>query len=134
MARSLNKVYLLGNLGSDPELRTLPSGAKVVNVNLATTERYKSKDNWEEKTLWHRLVFWQGDAETVAQYCRKGSRIHIEGRIDYRKWTDDHGKDQMATDVVVRSLIMCDGRSGGGEPAQGGPPPDTGVGDDDLPF
>lgn len=121
MAGSVNKVILIGNLGADPEVRSLPSGGKVVNLSVATSERWKDRNTGEqrERTEWHRVViFSEGLARVAEQYLRKGSKVYVEGQLQTRKWQDQSGQDRYSTDVVVAGLggvlTMLDGRSDGG--------------------
>src|SRR3954469_18452919 len=121
MAGSVNKVILVGNLGADPEVRTLPSGNKVVNLSLATSENWKDKTSGErrEKTEWHRIViFSEGLAKVAEQYLRKGAKVYIEGQLQTRKWTDQSGVEKYSTEVVLQgfnsNLTMLDGARGGG--------------------
>ena len=146
----VNKVILIGNLGSDPEVKYLSSGVAVANVNLATSESWTDKKSGErqEKTEWHRLVFWRKTAEIVGQYLRKGSKIYVEGRLETRSWDDQSGQKRYTTEVVVNDMQMLDSRGEGvsGGATESGPPPpvepsfgaqDGGGGDpedDDLPF
>jgi single-strand DNA-binding protein len=125
MAGSVNKVILIGNLGADPEVRSLPSGGKVVNLRVATTDTWRDKNTGErkEKTEWHRVViFNEGLTRVAEQYLRKGSKVYIEGALQTRKWEKD-GVDQYSTEVVLQNfnsqLTMLDGR-GDGEGASGG--------------
>ena len=130
MARGLNKVMLIGNLGQDPEVRYTPSGAAVANVNIATTETWTDRQSGQrqERTEWHRVVFFNKLAEIVQQYLKKGSKIYIEGKLQTRKWQDQNGLDRYSTEVVAKDMQMLDGRSGdfqGGQnqnaPAQNAP-------------
>lgn len=152
MARGVNKVILIGNLGADPEVRYTPSGAAVVNVNLATNESWTDRSGErQERTEWHRLVLWSKQAEIAGQYLRKGSKIYVEGRLQTRAWDDQSGQKRYTTEVVVNDMQMLDGRGEGmgGAPPQGGgggraadvgaegnepPPAGGGPEDDDLPF
>ena len=142
MARGVNKVILLGNLGFDPEVRHTQSGTTVANLRLATTESVKVGDGWEDRTEWHRIVLFGRTAETAGQYLKKGSQVYIEGRIQTRKWQDQQGNDRYSTEVVGRNMIMLGGRGGGGgqavpaavPEAMDTGSPDVGSGDDDLPF
>ncbi|MDR3472681.1 MAG: single-stranded DNA-binding protein [Devosia sp.] len=125
MAGSVNKVILIGNLGADPEVRSLPSGGKVVNLRVATTDTWRDKNSGErkEKTEWHRVViFNEGLARVAEQYLRKGAKVYIEGALQTRKWEKD-GVDQYSTEIVLQNfnsqLTMLDGR-GEGEGAGGG--------------
>jgi single-strand DNA-binding protein len=126
MAGSVNKVILVGNLGADPDVRTLPSGGKVVNLSVATSERWKDRNSGEqrERTEWHRVViFSEGLARVAEQYLRKGSKVYLEGQLQTRKWQDQSGQDKYSTEVVLQgfnsALTLLDGR-GEGEGAGGG--------------
>src|SRR5687768_1321904 len=128
MAGSVNKVILVGNLGADPEVRNLPSGGKVVNLSIATSENWKDKNTGErrEKTEWHRVViFSEGLARVAESYLKKGSKVYIEGQLQTRKWQDQSGADKYSTEVVLQgfnsNLTLLDGRGdGGGDSAGGG--------------
>jgi single-strand DNA-binding protein len=125
MAGSVNKVILVGNLGRDPEIKQLPSGASIANLSVATSETWRDKASGErkEKTEWHRVVvFNEGLVRICEQYLKKGSKIYLEGQLETRKWQDKDGNDKYSTEVVLRnfnaSLTMLDGRnesSGGGD-------------------
>ncbi len=152
MAGSVNKVILVGNLGRDPEIRHTQDGNKIVNLSLATSERWKDKSTGEprERTEWHRVVIFNDRLGDVAeQYLRKGSKVYIEGQIQTRKWTDQSGQDKYTTEVVLQryrgELHMLDSRGGGGAPAgqedrsaaSAGAPasgPTGGDFDDEIPF
>lgn len=117
MAGSVNKVILVGNLGADPEVRNLPSGGKVVNLSIATSENWKDKNTGErrEKTEWHRVViFSEGLTRVAESYLRKGSKVYIEGQLQTRKWQDQSGADKYSTEVVLQgfnsNLTLLDGR------------------------
>lgn len=116
MARGVNKVIIVGNLGQDPEVRYTPSGSAVANVSIATTEQWKDKQTGEtnEKTEWHRVVFFNRLAEIVAEYLKKGRQIYIEGRLQTRKWQDQSGNDRYTTEIVANEMQMLGGREGGG--------------------
>ncbi len=117
MARGVNKVILVGNLGRDPEVRYTPSGSAVANVTIATSESWKDKQTGEnqERTEWHRVVFFNRLAEIVAEYVKKGSQIYIEGKLQTRKWQDkETGADRYSTEIVANEMQMLGGRSGGG--------------------
>ena len=152
MARGVNKVILVGNLGADPETRYTAGGSAVSNVRLATTDAWKDKQSGEqqERTEWHRVVFWGRLAEIAAEYLRKGSQIYVEGRIQTRKWQDKDGQDRWSTEIVGNEMQMLGGR-GGGQSAppdfDGGQSEDSGASrgsakkaaavedfDDDIPF
>ena len=159
MARGINKVILVGNLGKDPEVRYSPNGGAVTNITVATSESWKDKNTGEkqEKTEWHRVVFFGKLAEIAGEYLKKGAQIYLEGRLQTRKWQDKEGKDRYTTEIVANEMQMLgsregrggsaaefdqsadEGRSGGRAPAMasgggGGksaPPSDF---DDDIPF
>ena len=127
MAGSVNKVILVGNLGADPEIRTLNSGDRVANLRLATSETWRDRTTGErkEKTEWHRVVIFNDNLVKVAeQYLRKGSTVYIEGAIQTRKWTDQSGQEKFSTEVVLQKfrgeLTMLDGRGGDAEQGEGG--------------
>lgn len=155
MARGINKVILVGNLGRDPEMKYTASGAAIANITVATSESWNDKQTGEkvEKTEWHRVVFFRRLAEVVGEYLRKGSQVYIEGKLQTRKWQDQNGQDRYTTEIVASDMQMLGGRGGegGGRPQGGGgggfrnnPPeqqapaqskPDNGgFDDDDIPF
>jgi single-strand DNA-binding protein len=156
MARGVNKVILVGNLGQDPESRTTPGGTTVTNIRIATTDSWTDKQSGEKKeqTEWHTVVMWNRLGEIAAEYLRKGSQVYIEGRLQTRKWQDKEGKDRYSTEVVASDMQMLGGRGGGGGAAQetrdsregqsrGGAPAPAAAGggggsaadfDDDIPF
>lgn len=104
MAGSLNKVMLIGNLGADPEVRSLPNGGKVCNLSVATSESWRDKDSGErkERTEWHRVVIWpEGLVKVAEQYLSKGDKVYVEGELQTRKWQDQDGKDRYSTEVVL---------------------------------
>jgi single-strand DNA-binding protein len=112
MAKSLNRVTLIGNLGADPELRTTPQGMNVVTVSIATTESYKDKnDAWQEATEWHRVVLWNRLADIAKEYLKKGSKVYIEGRLKTSNYVDKDNITRYSTDVVASNLIMMGGSS-----------------------
>jgi single-strand DNA-binding protein len=115
MARGVNKVILVGNLGRDPEVRYTPSGSAVANVTIATSDQWKDKQTGEqqERTEWHRVVFFNRLAEVVAEYVKKGQQIYVEGRIQTRKWQDQSGQDRYTTEIVANEMQMLGGRGGG---------------------
>lgn len=117
MARGVNKVILIGNLGNDPEVRYTPSGSAVANVNLATSETWRDKQTGElqDRTEWHRVVFFNRLAEIVGEYLRKGSKIYIEGTLRTRKWQDKNGIDRYTTEIIANEMHILDSRSGGQE-------------------
>ena len=122
MARGVNKVILLGNLGADPETRYTASGSAVTNIRLATTDSWRDKQSGErqERTEWHRVVFFSRLAEIAAEYLRKGSQCYIEGRIQTRKWQGQDGQDRYSTEIVANDMQMLGGRGGGGGGGDGG--------------
>ena|SRR5258708_7387132 len=119
MARGVNKVILIGNLGRDPEVRYSPNGQAVANVTIATSESWKDKNTGEkqERTEWHRIVFWGKLAEIAGEYLKKGSQIYIEGRIQTRKWQDKDGNERYTTEIVANEMQMLGSREGRGAPA-----------------
>ena len=144
MARGVNKVILIGNLGSDPEIRHTSSGISVANVNLATSESWtdKTTGDRQERTEWHRLVLWRQLAELAEKYLKKGRKIYVEGKIQTRSWDAEDGQKRYSTEVVVDDLQMLDSRDGDrggasfGDPGPLEPPPENRdpSQDDDLPF
>jgi single-strand DNA-binding protein len=120
MAGSVNKVILVGNLGNDPESRSLGNGGEVVNLSVATTESWKDRDgNKQERTEWHRVVIFNENLGKVAKsYLRKGSKVYLEGQLQTRKWQDNSGADKYSTEVVLQrfrgELVLLDSRGGGG--------------------
>jgi single-strand DNA-binding protein len=159
MARGVNKVILVGNLGADPDTRYMPSGKAVTNIRVATSESWKDRQtgDMQERTEWHSIVMYDKLGEIAAEYLRKGSQVYIEGALRTRKWQDKEGKDRYTTEIIARDMQMLGGRSGagagggggggGGEPRQprnnapqedrSAPPAhDEGGGefDDDIPF
>ena len=115
MARGVNKVILIGNLGSDPEVRYTPNGAPVANFSLATNESWNDKDGQrQERTEWHRLVLWSKLAEIAGQYLKKGNKIYVEGRLQTRSWDDQSGQKRYMTEIVVNDMQMLDSRGEGG--------------------
>lgn len=118
MSRSLNKVMLIGNVGNDPEIRVTPNGSKVAQLNLATTRTWNGPGgDRQEKTEWHRCVLWNvkgsGLADVVERYVKKGDRLYIEGRVEYRQWQDKDGQTKYMTEINVREMIMLSSRPGG---------------------
>lgn len=112
MARGVNLVILLGNCGKDPELKYMSSGGAVVNINLATSESWKDKKTGQaqERTEWHRVIFFNRLAEIVGQYVRKGAKLYIEGSLRTRKWQDQSGQERYTTEIVAREMQMLDSR------------------------
>ncbi len=154
MARGVNKVILVGNLGKDPEVRYSPNGQAVANITIATSESWKDKNTGDkqEKTEWHRVVFFGRLAEIAGEYLKKGSQIYVEGRLQTRKWQDKEGKDRYTTEIVAGEMQMLGSRAGAGAPTdsfnQDQPPAEQGAAksgakntaaatadfDDDIPF
>ena len=127
MAGSVNKVILVGNLGRDPEVRTFPSGGKVCNLRIATSERWRDKATGEnrEKTEWHSVAIYNENLVRIAeQYLRKGSKVYLEGQLETRKWQDQSGQDRYTTEIALRQfrgeLTLLDGRGEGGGMGGGG--------------
>jgi len=115
MARGINKVILIGNLGKDPETKSLPSGSALTSITVATTEGWKDKQTGEKKehTEWHNVVFFDRLAEIAGQYLKKGSQVYIEGSLRTRKWQDKEGKDRYTTEVRATDMQMLGGKPGG---------------------
>jgi single-strand DNA-binding protein len=155
MARGINKVILVGNIGKDPETRYMPNGKAVTNFSVATSESWtdRTSGDKQERTEWHNVVLFEKLAEIAAEYLRKGSQVYLEGSLRTRKWQDKEGKDRYTTEIVCRDMQMLGGRGGaggggGGEHASSGsraaperasaapspPPAEDGEFDDDIPF
>jgi len=161
MARGINKVIIVGNVGGDPETRYMPSGSAVTNLTIATNESWKDKATGEQKerTEWHRVAMFNRLAEIAAEYLRKGSQVYIEGKLRTRKWQDKSGQDRYTTEIIADEMQMLGGRggsggggnfgggqqggapsggapSGGGQQGGGNAPPQPGPDDfdDDIPF
>jgi single-strand DNA-binding protein len=150
MARGVNKVILIGNLGADPETKSMPSGTSVANLRIATAESFKDKqtNEWQERTEWHNVAMFGRLAEIAGEYLRKGSQVYIEGRLRTRKWQDKQGNDRYSTEIVANEMQMLGSRGGSGAGAGGGEgraprssdePARSGGGereefDDDIPF
>lgn len=155
MARGINKVILVGNLGQDPETRYMPNGKAVTNLRIATSESWKDKQTGEqrEQTEWHSVVMYDRLAEIAAEYLRKGSQVYLEGKLRTRKWQDKEGRDRYTTEIIANEMQMLGGRAGGGmgtesrsEPRAAAPADRGGGGgaapapardtdfDDDIPF
>lgn len=122
MARGINKVILVGNLGADPDTRYMPSGKAVTNIRIATSESWKDKQtgDQQERTEWHSIVLFDKLGEIAAEYLRKGSQVFIEGSLRTRKWQDKEGKDRYTTEIVARDMQMLGGRGGAGGGTGGG--------------
>ena len=151
MAKGLNKVFLLGNVGKDPEIRSTAGGMTVASFTLATADRKKDGANWVDSTEWHNIVCFQRTAEIVRDYVKKGSQILVEGKITNRSWDDkESGQKRYKTEILVNELTLLGGKSGGSEggsytksntasygssaPASQPDYADTGITDDDIPF
>ena len=152
MARGVNKVILVGNLGRDPEVKYTASGSAVVNITVATSESWNDKQTGEkqERTEWHRVVFFRRLAEIAGEYLRKGSQVYLEGKLQTRKWQDQNGQDRYTTEIVANEMQMLGARGAdaGNRPPQGGgfraeppaqtadtqPQSDSSFADDDIPF
>jgi len=152
MARGINKVIIVGNLGGDPETRYMPSGSAVTNLTVATNESWKDKATGEQKdrTEWHKVAMFNRLAEIAAEYLRKGSQVYIEGKLRTRKWQDKSGQDRWTTEIIADEMQMLGGRGGAGGGSGGGSAPmssgqDSGPSsappqpgpddfDDDIPF
>lgn len=142
MSGSLNEIQLIGNLGSDPEVKAMPSGDKVANFSVATSERWKDKATGadKEKTEWTRIVVWGKLADIVEKYLKKGSKVYVKGALQTRKWQDASGQDKYSTEVVLRGfdskMIMLDGAKSASQMATvpTETAPSTGVDDSEIPF
>jgi len=121
MAKSVNKVILIGNLGKDPEVKYTPNGTAIAKFSLATNERYKDKEgNWQDRTEWHNIVAWQRLAEIAGEYLKKGRPVYIEGRIQTRSWDDkDSGQKKYMTEIVAHDLVLLGGRGEGDSGGEG---------------
>jgi single-strand DNA-binding protein len=152
---SVNKVILVGNLGRDAELRYTPGGAAVATLNMATTEVWTDKGGQrQEKTEWHRVVFWGKVAESLTEYLTKGKQVYVEGRLETRQWNDKDGNKRYTTEIKGDKIVLLGGGGGGGQrgggasrssgggeesmgggqPSHGSDVPDTPLTDDDIPF
>jgi single-strand DNA-binding protein len=149
---SVNKVILVGNLGRDAELRYTPGGAAVATLNMATTETWNDQSGQrQEKTEWHRVVFWGKVAESLTEYLTKGKQVYVEGRLETRQWNDKDGNKRYTTEIKGDKIVLLGGGGqrggggmsrgggeesmGGGQPAHGGSDiPETPLTDDDIPF
>ncbi|HSN70211.1 MAG TPA: single-stranded DNA-binding protein [Steroidobacteraceae bacterium] len=149
MARGINKVILVGNLGADPEMRYMPSGKAVANIRIATSESWTDRQSGDkqERTEWHSVVLFDKLGEIAGEYLRKGSQVYIEGSLRTRKWQDKQGQDRYTTEIVARDMQMLGGRQGGGgfenRPERRAPAEDRAAApgsapdeefDDDIPF
>jgi len=123
MARGVNKVIIVGNLGKDPDVRYMPSGSAVTNVTIATSESWKDKQSGEkqERTEWHNVVFFNRLGEIAGEYLKKGSKVYVEGSLRTRKWQDKtSGQDRYSTEIVASEMQMLDSKGGGGGGGYGG--------------
>ena len=129
MARGVNKVIIVGNLGADPDVRYMPSGAAVANISVATSEGWKDKQTGEmnERTEWHRIALFNRLGEIAGEYLRKGSKVYIEGRLQTRKWQDKNGQDRYTTEIIASEMQMLDSRGGQGDFAGGSQAPRSNV-------
>lgn len=120
MAKGVNKVIIIGNLGADPEVRYMPSGGAVANLSIATSESWKDKQSGErvERTEWHRIALFNRLAEIAGEYLKKGSKVYVEGSLRTRKWQDNAGQDRYTTEIIASELQMLDGRGGASEMSQ----------------
>ena len=148
MAKGINKVILIGNVGKDPETRYMPSGGAVTNITLATSETWKDKNTGDrqERTEWHRVVFFNRLGEIAGEYLKKGSKVYVEGSLRTRKWQGQDGQDRYTTEIVANEMQMLDSRGGSAsfgenQPAQSRPQPASQPApfpdndfDDDIPF
>ena len=145
MARGINKVILVGNLGQDPEIRYTASGAAVATLNIATSDQWTDKQSGQkqERTEWHRVVMFNRLGEIAGEYLKKGAQVYIEGKLQTRKWQDQNGQDRYTTEIVANEMQMLSGRTGTGGHSQPQPdhnappaqqPPQGGGFDDDIPF
>ena len=143
--RGVNKVILVGNLGQEPETRYLPSGGAVTNVTIATSETWKDKNSgqMQERTEWHRVVFFNRLAEIAGEYLKKGTKVYVEGSLRTRKWQDQSGADRYTTEIVAAEMQMLDGRPSGQQQSDDGQQYSAGVQpntagadfeDDSIPF
>ena len=136
MSNGLNKVLIIGNLGSDPEIKYTSSGSAVANLSIATSERWKDRNTGEQKEQveWHRVVLFSRLAEIAEQYLKKGSKVFVEGKLQTRDWEDAEGKKRYTTEVIAREMTMLDSRSGSDnatQPQSSGPEDNF---EEDIPF
>jgi single-strand DNA-binding protein len=142
MAKSVNKVILVGNVGQDPEVKYTPNGVPVARVSLATNERFKDgNDQWQDRTEWHSIVAWHRLAEIVGEYVRKGTKLYIEGKLQTTSWQDrQSGEKKYRTEIVARDLVLLgsreSGQNAGAQAAnhESGAEPASPIVDDDIPF
>ena len=126
MARGVNKVILVGNLGADPEVKYMPSGSAVANITIATSESWKDKQSGEQqdRTEWHKVVFFNRLAEIAGEYLKKGAKVYVEGSLRTRKWQDKNGQDRYTTEIVASEMQMLDGKGAASGAAQTQSQPD----------
>ncbi len=151
MAKSVNKVILIGNLGKDPEMKHTSGGTAVATMTIATNERFKDKNGeWQDRTEWHNVVLWQRLAEIASEYLKKGRSVYVEGRLQTRSWEDKQGQKRYTTEIVASDLVLLGGgrgEEGGGRSSRGSdfdqsgnsdfdsaPARSTEITDDDIPF
>ena len=142
MAKSVNRVILVGNVGQDPEVKYTPSGVPVAKFSLATNEKFKDKnEQWQDRTEWHGIVAWQRLAEIVGEYVRKGTKLYVEGKLQTSSWEDrQNGEKKYRTEVVARDLVLLSSRENGhntaakasGRDSEADPAPE--IVDEDIPF
>lgn len=134
MSRSVNKAMIIGNLGNDPEVRTTSGGSRVATLSIATSRRWTSKTGeQQEDTQWHRVVIWNKLAEVAEQYLKKGDRVYVEGRIQYRQWEDQNGQTRYTTEIVASELVMLGNRGDGASPEYQKAPTNGGEDYEDFP-
>jgi single-strand DNA-binding protein len=128
MSKGVNKVIIVGNLGNDPESKQMPSGGSVTNVSVATSESWKDKKSgdMQERTEWHRIVFFGKLADIASEYLKKGSKVYCEGSLRTRKWQDKSGQDRYTTEIIASEMQMLDSKNGNGG--------NNGFREDDIPF
>jgi len=151
MAKSVNKVILLGNVGKDPEIRSTGGGTMVANLTLATSDRFQDQSgNWQDRTEWHNLVAFKRTAEIIRDYVKKGTKLYVEGKLQTRSWDDkDTGQKKYRTEIIINDLSLLSGRDEGGysrgsssstasfdqrQPAGADDYASTEISDDDIPF
>lgn len=122
MAKSVNKVILLGTLGRDPEVKYTPSGTAVAKFSMATNERFKDKEgNWQDRTEWHNIVAWQRTAEIIGEYVKKGDRLYLEGKLQTSSWDDKQtGEKKYRTEIIANDIVLVGGKRDAGSPDEGG--------------
>jgi single-strand DNA-binding protein len=121
VSRSVNKAIIIGNLGADPEIRSISSGARVANISVATSRRWNDRSGQQqEKTEWHRIVLWEKLADIAERYLKKGDSVYIEGEIEYRSYDDKDGVTKYITEIRAREMVMLGSREGGGSSGGGG--------------